>query len=651
MINKLLKSLLVSLLVLSALSAYGARVKSIRWEHPSLLTSNKSYLGVQSVTLCDTATEVQILVRQHQGTFCFQPTTFLLADDGLHYPVRFIRGANLGQWLRAEQKDTVVSLVFAPVPRKTQSIDFIEGFRRNDFRLLGIYSGEKPLTVKPRQIDETKFDATRRNFFHTATATLQGRIEDYDPKGDRHAFTVYFENVITNQDLPLSIDINDDGTFSQKIDLDFPIFDYASCREIRKEFDFYIKPGQTLDVTLRKDGTTDYKDLSGHGLELDKWLLINPYNFIIEAINYQQLMDEVKNTDIPTFQLQMQHRTALCDSIIQYMATRLGYNDFDYKYAMMASHIFIAERYMDYFMSLRYEKGQKQESDSLRRVAETYRPIAQWIDNDILQLSLHVFGILQNRYSFAGFMEKSYMYRNSNASDSARLAEDRRIYGADSPSLLNQVDLLNDIYSDYQSFRHPSKDSIIEQKEVARLEKEFEGRRTLLNNPFFQEKADQIFRRHIEQTDLAYDLPEGEATDLFRRIADKYKGKYLYIDFWATSCGPCKSAIKRTLKMRQELHDNPDLKFIFITGDRQSPQSAYDKFVAEFLADEDVYRVPELEFEKYRNLFKFNGIPHYEALDREGRVLRAYNHYDFYDSAKSFLQQFEYMRNRYGDVK
>ena len=110
MINHKLKSLLVSLFALSALSAYGARIKSVRWENPSLLLSSQDYLGVHSVTLSDTATEVQVLVRQHEGKYTFQPRTYLLADDGQRYPVRYWKGAKMGQWHSAQHSDTIVTL-------------------------------------------------------------------------------------------------------------------------------------------------------------------------------------------------------------------------------------------------------------------------------------------------------------------------------------------------------------------------------------------------------------------------------------------------------------------------------------------------------------------------------------------------------------
>ncbi len=67
-------------------------------------------------------------------------------------------------------------------------------------------------------------------------------------------------------------------------------------------------------------------------------------------------------------------------------------------------------------------------------------------------------------------------------------------------------------------------------------------------------------------------LPEGKATDIFRRIIDPFKGKILFVDFWATSCGPCVGSIKRMKDTRKKYEGNKDFDFIFITDERGSPK-------------------------------------------------------------------------------
>ena len=117
-------------------------------------------------------------------------------------------------------------------------------------------------------------------------------------------------------------------------------------------------------------------------------------------------------------------------------------------------------------------------------------------------------------------------------------------------------------------------------------------------------------------------LPEGKGTTAFRKITDKFKGKILFVDFWATSCGPCVATIKHMKETRKKYKDNPDFEFVFITDESQSPQKTYDKFIAEQEL-ENVYRVDQSTYHRFRDLFSFNGIPQYIVLDKAGNVVDA----------------------------
>tara|TARA_R110000796_G_C14550498_1_gene433778 strand:+ start:390 stop:2603 length:2214 start_codon:yes stop_codon:yes gene_type:complete len=115
-------------------------------------------------------------------------------------------------------------------------------------------------------------------------------------------------------------------------------------------------------------------------------------------------------------------------------------------------------------------------------------------------------------------------------------------------------------------------------------------------------------------------LPEGKAKKLFYEIADTYKGKILFIDFWATTCGPCVATIKHMKNIRKKCKGNSDFEFVFITDERQSPEEHYNSFVIEQEMD-NIYRVDTNTYNRFRELFKFNGIPRYIVLDQEGNFI------------------------------
>jgi thiol-disulfide isomerase/thioredoxin len=124
----------------------------------------------------------------------------------------------------------------------------------------------------------------------------------------------------------------------------------------------------------------------------------------------------------------------------------------------------------------------------------------------------------------------------------------------------------------------------------------------------------------ISTTAMQNKLPEGKPTEIFKNIIKKHKGKILFIDFWATTCGPCVATIKRMKEKRKEYKDNKEFEFIFITDESLSPLEPYNKFVKEQEL-EKIYRLASDDYNYLRQLFKFNGIPHYVVIDKKGEVI------------------------------
>lgn len=117
-------------------------------------------------------------------------------------------------------------------------------------------------------------------------------------------------------------------------------------------------------------------------------------------------------------------------------------------------------------------------------------------------------------------------------------------------------------------------------------------------------------------------LPNNAGADVFRKIINPFKGKVLFIDFWATTCGPCVSGIKQMKDTRAKYAGNPDFDFIFITDQKSSPEKDYNDFVKDQEL-KNIYRISTDDFNQLRQLFKFNGIPRYVVIDKNGDVINS----------------------------
>jgi thiol-disulfide isomerase/thioredoxin len=142
-----------------------------------------------------------------------------------------------------------------------------------------------------------------------------------------------------------------------------------------------------------------------------------------------------------------------------------------------------------------------------------------------------------------------------------------------------------------------------------------------LQHPFLKEEARRIFLQNFPlEPPKSYVLPNTWEAGVFKEIIQPFKGKILLVDFWATSCGPCIANIKRHKALREKYKDSPDVAFVFIASEDESPLADYNKFVEE----QEMVNTARLSADNYRylrQLFRFNGIPRYVIIDREGCVM------------------------------
>ena len=139
--------------------------------------------------------------------------------------------------------------------------------------------------------------------------------------------------------------------------------------------------------------------------------------------------------------------------------------------------------------------------------------------------------------------------------------------------------------------------------------------------PFLKQEAERMYNKAYPNIPkAAYDLPEGRGADIFRKIIEPYKGKIVFVDFWSIFCGPCIGSIKHNNPIRAKYKGSQDFDFVFITPEDESPLDKYTDFVKE----QELVNTNRLNADDYRylrQLFKFNGIPRYVVINKQGQVL------------------------------
>lgn len=114
-----------------------------------------------------------------------------------------------------------------------------------------------------------------------------------------------------------------------------------------------------------------------------------------------------------------------------------------------------------------------------------------------------------------------------------------------------------------------------------------------------------------------FTTPKSDGDELFDTIIKKFKGKVVFVDFWATWCAPCLHGIEQMRPLKAELADK-DVAFVYITNPT-SPEKTYTKMIPDIKGEH--FRVTADEWNYLTQKFNINGIPHYVLVNKNGKTI------------------------------
>ncbi|SEM68468.1 Thiol-disulfide isomerase or thioredoxin [bacterium A37T11] len=100
------------------------------------------------------------------------------------------------------------------------------------------------------------------------------------------------------------------------------------------------------------------------------------------------------------------------------------------------------------------------------------------------------------------------------------------------------------------------------------------------------------------------------------------KGTYLYLDFWATWCGPCVAEIPHLEQLQQDYKDK-NIVFASISVDKEKDKQKWKDFVARHHMKGKQLWVDEANNKIFSGKFNMTEIPRFVLLDPEGKVVDA----------------------------
>lgn len=564
-----------------------------------------------------------------QGRWAYGIYDSLVIADNRLYDLKTFHKKGKRLVLAAQSRADGSSVTLQLTPRKDGSC------------LIALDGGEAQRYVRTRP-DTPAVEADNGygdDFFRNDSVCLQGYLDGYDPRLGFDSGILYLEDNIISQEYPVVVPIKPDGSFQCKFVLQHPI-----CHNLllnNNWVPYYAEPGDTVTLYLSwedlmarsraRDNSYPLPHTAHMGRRADlsylattlKQSFYYPYDKLSKAqktLTPAQFQEQLK----PVVAQWQQQADSLCRL---YAPSQKAVSLIRNQMAMQ-----VGSTYLNFQMSRNYYAQQ----DSTNRVlqvqpdASYYNFLKEMPLNEQSALANSNISTFINRFEYMNPLDAAY-------STYAHLSNEEtfKALPVEEQQILLQMKLCE------------TKDSIINSLcatpspllwQVARIR----NLRSTLSNVLKRRQDAEVFLSRVEKTlthpylratarnlldelcpenrPASYQLPEGKATDIFRRIIAPHAGKVLFVDFWATTCGPCRGGIQATADLRKQYRNHPEFQFVYITSETESPEKSYTDYVEKHLKGEACYRLTDTEYKYMRQLFQFNGIPHYVVVEKDGSI-------------------------------
>ncbi|WP_281231099.1 TlpA family protein disulfide reductase [Flavobacterium gelatinilyticum] len=241
-------------------------------------------------------------------------------------------------------------------------------------------------------------------------------------------------------------------------------------------------------------------------------------------------------------------------------------------------------------------------------------------------------------YMFSDGRESSNLYLKPNAeinlTMNAREFDETIVFngkGVNESNFLAQQALKDEKFQNEAFTKEPAAfASLLETKKKTDLESLEKGDfdpefKTALKMSFesFSQYAAQEYERAFQANKMTgkaspefnYENYKGGTT----KLAD-LKGKYVYIDLWATWCAPCRAEIPYLQKMEEKYHGK-NIEFVSISIDKAKDHEKWKKFVADKnLGGVQLFADKDWESEFVMS-YGVTGIPRFILIDPKGNIV------------------------------
>lgn len=587
--------------------------KTVVWNNPSaFMGESTGEFKITKVELKTTETVLHVHADYYPGgKFSFSKNSFVQTPDGSKYAIT--SGAKTSEGETDFPLDSFyevpksgklnLALHFNPVPMDTKQMDFMEGYGERDFKFWNICDGKtKQKLVLPDDWKDVKYakDETLPDAkINKGVATIKVKMLGYNPamKMELHVggFTPLGSKEYFEKEFPFA----DDGT----VKVDIPLW---LTREVSVSIqgmafsNIVVAPGQETSILMKVAG--DHRpfvafkgylaktnmDLADADAKFDSFT--NDYETYPKVKDCNTPAERMKClTDIYNQRISKikssKYTTAAKDLLC--MGVEENYVKWTRNFASVFCEYYVDEEGVVWRTSRNYAENYQKCKDMLPLTEEEKAYTWKYLNEPASPCSKAFWDTMVSRYDHNAKKNNSY----NNAL--------REI-----PSLLGVRGNVQVVYAKHKD--------------------PFEG---FLSGDAPEDCKNVIREYQAEQKHIAQELANQESVfykkcddvapeNILQTILDKYKGKVVVIDIWATWCGPCRAGHKAMKPMKEEMKGE-NIQFVYITSP-SSPLATWQEMIKEI--DGDHYYLTKEQYNYILDKYESNGIPTYAIYDPQGKM-------------------------------